>query len=113
MAGVARARIRGRLYCAVTDLLREIRPAPLPAFEVRFETPPGEQAQIDFAHFQVVFTDEAMVPRIVWLFSFVLGFSRLIWARFVLHQDMQRFCAVIWRHSRRSEAFPTRSSMTA
>jgi hypothetical protein len=27
--------------------------------------------------------------RIVWLFSFVLGFSRLTWARFVLHQDMQ------------------------
>jgi hypothetical protein len=27
--------------------------------------------------------------RIVWLFSFVLGHSRLIWARFVLHQDMQ------------------------
>jgi transposase len=76
-------------YTAVTDLLREIRPAPLPAFEVRFETPPGAQAQVDFAHFQVVFTDEPAVTRIVWLFSFVLGFSRLIWARFVLHQDMQ------------------------
>jgi hypothetical protein len=25
-------------YTAVTDLLREIRPAPLPSFEVRFET---------------------------------------------------------------------------
>jgi transposase len=31
-------------YTAVTDLLREIRPAPLPSFEVRFETPPGDQA---------------------------------------------------------------------
>lgn len=59
------------------------------AFEVRFETPPGAQAQVDFAQFQVVFTDEPTVTRIVWLFSFVLGFSRLIWARFVLHQDMQ------------------------
>jgi transposase len=76
-------------YTAVTDLLREIRPASLPPFEVRFETPPGAQAQVDFAHFQVVFTDEPSVTRIVWLFSFVLGFSRLIWARFVLHQDMQ------------------------
>ena len=28
-------------------------------------------------------------PRSAWLFSFVLGHSRLIWARFVLHQDMQ------------------------
>src|SRR4029450_13837229 len=76
-------------YTAVTDLLRELRPTPLPAFEVRFETPPGDQAQVDFAHFQGVLTDEPSVIRIVWLFSFVLGFSRLIWARFVLHQDMQ------------------------
>jgi transposase len=58
-------------------------------FEVRFETPPGTQAQVDFAQFQVVFTDEPAVTRIVWLFSLVLGFSRLIWGRFVLHQDMQ------------------------
>ena len=28
------------------------------SFEVRFETPPGEQGQVDFAQFQVVFTDE-------------------------------------------------------
>jgi hypothetical protein len=27
--------------------------------------------------------------RIVWLFSMVLGYSRLIWARFVFHQDLQ------------------------
>ena len=73
-------------YTAVTDLLREIRPAPLPTFEVRFETPAGEQAQVDFAQFQLQVTDEPAVTRIVWLFSFVLGFSRLIWALFVLHQ---------------------------
>jgi transposase len=76
-------------YTAVTDALRELRPARLPAFEVRFETPPGDQAQVDFAQFQLQFTDEPALTRIVWLFSFVLGFSRLIWARFGLHQDMQ------------------------
>jgi transposase len=38
-------------YTAITDLLRELRPTHLPAFEVRFETPPGDQAQVDFAHF--------------------------------------------------------------
>ena len=32
-------------YTAVTDLLREIRPAVPPPFELRFETPPGQQAQ--------------------------------------------------------------------
>lgn len=75
-------------YTAVTDFLRDIRPAPQQGYEVRFETAPGEQAQVDFAQFQVVFADEPMTPRIVWLFSMVLGYSRLIWARFVLHQDL-------------------------
>jgi transposase len=75
-------------YTAVTDVLREIRPTTDRAFEVRFETAPGEQAQVDFAQFQVVFTDEPSIPRIVWLFSLVLGYSRLIWACFVLHQDL-------------------------
>src|SRR4051794_37538126 len=66
-----------------------IRPtAPLP-IEVRFETPPGEQAQVDLARFETEFTDEPGVKRIVWLFSLVLGHSRLIWARFVVHQDLQ------------------------
>jgi transposase len=76
-------------YTAVTDFLREVRPAPSPSFEVRFETPPGHQAQVDFAQFQLVFTDEPSQTRIVWLFSLVLGYSRLIWARFVMHQDLQ------------------------
>lgn len=39
--------------------------------------------------FQVAFTDEPGLTRIVWLFSLVLGYSRLIWARFVVHQDLQ------------------------
>ena len=76
-------------YTAVTDFLREVRPSSAPGFEVRFETPPGQQAQVDFAHFRVAFTDEPGAIRIVWLFSLVLGFSRLIWARFVPHQDLQ------------------------
>ena len=76
-------------YTAITDALRDMRPPCTSVFEVRFETPPGEQAQVDFAHFEVEFTDEPGVKRIVWLFSMVLGFSRLIWARFVVHQDLQ------------------------
>ncbi len=76
-------------YTAITDFLRTVRPSATPPFEVRFETPPGRQAQVDFAQFQVVFTDEPDVTRIVWLFSLVLGSSRWLWARFVLHQDLQ------------------------
>jgi hypothetical protein len=40
---------------------------------IRFETPAGKQAQVDFAFFKTVFTDQPDVERIVWLFSFVLG----------------------------------------
>ena len=76
-------------YTAVTDLLREIRPIKPPSFEVRFETPPGRQAQVDFAHFRTVFTDEPGIERVVWLFSLVLGHSRMLWGRFVPQQDMQ------------------------
>jgi len=75
-------------YTALTDFLRDVRPPSEQGFEVRFETPPGEQAQVDFAQFHVVFTDEPTTPRIVWLFSMVLGYSRLIWARFVMHQNL-------------------------
>jgi transposase len=76
-------------YTAVTETVRDLRPPASTGYEVRFETPPGDQAQVDFAHFETVFTDEPGVVRKVWLFSLVLGYSRLIWARFVQHQDLQ------------------------
>ena len=75
-------------YTTVKVFLRDVSPPAEKGYEVRFETPPGEQAQVDFAQFQVVFADEPSRPRIVWLFSMVLGCSRLIWARFVAHQDL-------------------------
>jgi hypothetical protein len=43
---------------------------------------------VDFAQFQTEFIDEPGVTRIVWLFSLVLGHSRMMWGRFVLHQDL-------------------------
>jgi transposase len=75
-------------YSTVTDFLRTVRPPAAPAFERRFETPPGYQAQVDFAHFKVRFEDEPGAERIVWLFSLVLGHSRMMWARFVAQQDL-------------------------
>jgi transposase len=71
----------------LNDYLRQIRPAPAPGFEVRFETPPGLQAQVDFAEFKVRFASE-VVDRKVWLFAMVLGHSRYLWAQFVMHQDL-------------------------
>jgi transposase len=77
-------------YTAVKRFVAAIRPenGPKP-FEVRFETPAGQQAQVDFARFVTTFADEPNVTRIVWLFSMVLGHSRFIFARFVMHQDLQ------------------------
>jgi transposase len=76
-------------YTAVTETVRDLRPPAQAGYEIRFETPPGDQAQVDFAHFETVFSDEPGVVRKVWLFSLILGYSRLIWARFVQHQDLQ------------------------
>jgi transposase len=76
-------------YTGVKVFLRGIRPGSSAGFEVRFETPPGRQAQVDFAHFRTVFSDEPGVERVVWLFSLVLGHSRMLWGRFVPQQDMQ------------------------
>lgn len=76
-------------YTAVKDFLRAVRPAALQVFERRFETPPGKQAQVDFAYFRTRFADEPGAERVVWLFSLVLGHSRMMWARFVARQDLQ------------------------
>lgn len=76
-------------YTAVTDFLRDVRPPRQVQFERRFETPPGKQAQADFAEFTVEFTDEPGVTRKVWLFSIVLGHSRWLWGRFVASQNLQ------------------------
>src|SRR3954471_17673400 len=62
-------------YTAVKRAVHGLRPEPVQPFEVRFDTPPGQQAQVDLARFEVAFTDEPGTRRIVWLFSLVLGHS--------------------------------------
>src|ERR671916_2703881 len=52
-------------YTAVKRAVRGSRPDPARPFEVRFETPPGEQAQVDLARFEVAFTDEPGLTRVV------------------------------------------------
>lgn len=72
----------------LNDFLRQVRPLQVAPFEVRFETPPGHQAQVDFAEFRVRFAHEPDTERKVWLFALVLGHSRYLWAQFVMHQDL-------------------------
>ena len=76
-------------YSTLTEYLRLVRPAAPRQFERRFETPAGQQAQVDFAEFQVEFTSEPGVTRKVWLFSMVLGHSRWLWGRFCPNQTLE------------------------
>jgi transposase len=89
-------------YTILTDFLRDLRPPLAPQFERRFETPPGQQAQVDFAQFQTEFTDEPGVIRKIWLFSMVLGHSRMMWGRFVAQQNLP---TVLRCHIEAFEAF--------
>jgi transposase len=72
----------------LNDFLRAVRPPIVAPFEVRFETPAGRQAQVDFAHFLVEFTEQPGVQHRIWLFAIVLGHSRYLWGQYVLHQDL-------------------------
>ena len=72
----------------LNDFLRVVRPPVVAPFEVRFETPAGRQAQVDFAHFMAEFTERPGVQHRVWLFAIVLGHSRYLWGQYVLHQDL-------------------------
>ena len=69
-------------YTQVKEYVRRVRPRPAPEPVVRFETPPGHQAQVDFAHFRFPWGRR-------WALLLVLGFSRLLWLRFFERQDMR------------------------
>ena len=62
--------------------VRHIRPRPAPEPLVRFETPPGHQAQVDFAR--------CVLPwGVRWGLLVVLGYSRLLWLQFYSRQTMR------------------------
>lgn len=62
--------------------VRCTRPQAIVDPVVRFETPPGHQAQVDFAEFQFPWGKRHAL-------LVVLGYSRLLWFRFYERQDMQ------------------------
>ena len=69
-------------YDPVKLYVRQVRPRMEPEPVVRFETPPGHQAQVDFAEFKFPWGKRyALVV--------VLGYSRLLWLRFYERQDMR------------------------
>ena len=89
-------------YTILSDYLRQVRPRGEVAFEVRFETPPGHQAQTDFATFAARFERQPDSPRRIYLFTMVLGHSRYLWGRFCDNQALQ---TVIRMHIRAFEGF--------
>lgn len=62
------------------DFLRRLRPAPEPI--TRFETEPGQQAQVDFAHCRLPW-------GVRYALVVVLGYSRLLWVQFYPRQDLR------------------------
>ena len=54
---LAKLGYKGR-YSLVRDRVRELRSRPIKPLTVRFETGPGEQAQMDWSTYEIPFTEE-------------------------------------------------------
>jgi transposase len=68
-------------YSQLKAYVRRVRPLPPPEPIIRFETPAGRQAQVDFARFRFDW-------GVRYALLVVLGYSRLLWCRFYPRQDM-------------------------
>jgi transposase len=68
-------------YSQLKAFVQRVRPLPAAEPVIRFETPAGRQAQVDFARFRFAW-------GVRYALLVVLGYSRLLWCRFYSRQDM-------------------------
>src|ERR1700752_88664 len=79
-------------YDTVRRYVERSRPTPAPRSEVRFETAPGFQAQVDWSHEQPIRTRSGLeLP--LYCFHMVLGHSRDTFCRLTGSQDLVTFWA--------------------
>jgi transposase len=74
-------------YTIVKDLVRRLRPETRRQPVLRFETSKGAQSQMDYATYEIDFTEEGR--RRVNLFGYILGYSRRQYLHFTQSQDFE------------------------
>lgn len=82
------------------DFVRPYRLPKEPRATVRFETKPGQQAQVDFGRYRYRTVEGK--HRQVWAFVMVLGWSRALYVEFLERAETVSF---IWAHIRAFEHF--------
>jgi transposase len=74
-------------YQAVYRFVRRLEPRT-PEAVVRVETPPGEEAQVDFGYAGLMHDPRSGTRRKAWAFVMTLSFSRHSYVEFVFDQDV-------------------------